>query len=491
MQPVNFNKFLLTILILFLIFPNFGKLNGDSNPSTAPANGGTSDLEEICQFDKLEEFEGSLSREEYRKILERCREYYEQISSQIEKDIEKTEKEKKTLQNKIYILKNKIKNLNYQIYQSNLMIKDLGIQIEDTKSSIEKTSLKIEDSKERLVNILRLIYEEDKKSTVEILLSGSELSDFFDNLMALEEISSKNQELLKEIKDLKSYLEGQKSSLDEERSDLEKIAVLQGLQKQESESTKKQQEYFLKLTEKEYQKYLKEKEEVEKRAAEIRARIFELIGVRKAVTYEQALEVAKYVASQIGIRPALLLGVLSQESKIGKNVGQCFLKNSSTGGGVVARTNKSISRVMNPKRDVPYFLEIIKELNQIKKLGLDPFETLVSCPMSFGWGGAMGPAQFIPSTWSLYYKDRVEELVGQVSDPWDFRDASIAAALYLKDGIKKYGTEGKAIQSYFCGSPRGTYWCRLYERNVLKLTQCHQEFIDKGTMSSECEALIF
>jgi len=304
-------------------------------------------------------------------------------------------------------------------------------------------------------------------------------------------ISSKNQELLKEIKTLKSYLEGQKESLDEEKGDLERVVTIQTLQKQESESTKREKDYFLGLTEAEYQKYLKEKEEVEKRAAEIRARIFELIGVREVVTYEEALEVAKYVASQIGIRPALLLGILSQESSIGKNVGQCYLKNPSTGEGVVAYNDKRLSRVMNPTRDVPHFLETIKELNSVKGLGLDAFETLVSCPMSFGWGGAMGPAQFIPSTWSLYYKDRVETLIGTIADPWDFRDASLAASLYLKDGINKYGSEGKAIQSYFCGSPRNTYWCRWYEKNVLKLAQCHQGFINNGIMSSGCESLIF
>jgi peptidoglycan hydrolase CwlO-like protein len=449
------------------------------------------DLASLCDLDQISELEKTLSKEEYRKILDQCRQYYEEISAQIEEDINKTAQEKETLQNKIYILRNKIKNLDYQIYQSNLMIKDLGIQIGDTQSSIDKTSLEIEDSKEKLADVLRLIYEEDQKTTIEILFSGPSLSDFFDNLMDLQSLSSKNQELLKEIKSLKSYLESQKISLDEEKEDLKRIVTIQTLQKQESETTKQEQEYFLKLTEAEYQKYLAEKTEVEKRAAEIRAKIFELVGVREVVTYEQALEVAKYVSSQVGIRPALLLGVLSQESSIGKNVGQCFLKNPSTGEGVVAYNGKAISRVMNPTRDVPHFLKIIEALNKEKGLGLDAYETLVSCPMSFGWGGAMGPAQFIPSTWSLHYEQRVEEFTGTTADPWDFRDASLAASLYLKDGIQKYGSEGKAIQTYFCGSPRNTYWCRWYEGNVLRLAQCHQGFIDKGTMSPDCEHLIF
>lgn len=429
-----------------------------------------------------------ISPTEERQALEEELKRLEAEIAQYDKEIQKTEQEKKSLENQIYILKNKIKKLDLQIYQSNVVINDLGLQVKDTEGSIEKTSLEIEKMKDRLTAILRTIYEEDQRSLVEILLSEG-ISDFFDNLVALEALNTKNQELLANIKSLKSSLEVQKQSLDEEKEDLEKQVVIQTLQKEEGEKTKKEQEYFLKLTEAEYQKYLKEKKETEKKAQEIRARIYELIGVRKVVTYEEALEVAKYATSQLGIRPALLLGVLSQESAIGRNVGQCYVKNSSTGSGIVAFNGKAIDKVMNPTRDIPRFLEIIKELNNQKGLALDPFETLVSCPMSFGWGGAMGPAQFIPSTWVLY-ENRVKEKTGNSADPWDLRDASLAASIYLKDGINKYSSEGKAVQAYFCGSAKNTYWCQWYEKNVLYLANCHQDFIDSGSMSLQCQEAI-
>lgn len=446
-------------------------------------------LEEVCQsIERIEEACQTLSDVECRQLLEKCAKYYEEKSAQIEEDITKTEQEKKTLQNQIYILRKRITNLDYQIYQSNLAIKDLGFQIEDTESSIEKTSLKIRDSRYQLANILQRIYEEDQKSLIEILLSEKELSDFFDDLMALEILNSKNQELLETIKSLKSSLESEKELLSEEKEDTERMVKIQALQKQESAKTKEEQEYFLKLTEAEYQKYLKEKEETEKKAAEIRAKIYELIGVRKEVTYEEALEVTKYAASRGGIRPALLLGVLSVESNIGKNVGQCYVKNFTTGEGVRVYDGKSL-KVMNPITQVPYFSEIIKELNAKKGLNLNPKETKVSCPAIYGeYAGAMGPAQFMPATWLKYgYKKRVEGLTGGIADPWDFRDASLAASLYLKDGIDKYGTEGNAVQSYLCGSPKNTYWCKWYEKRVLYFAQCHQTFIDTGVMSLKCQ----
>jgi len=442
-------KLLFFLLILFLIFPNFSVFSEEN-------------LEEICQLEKIEEQSNILSKEEYRKLLEKCQKYYEEKSEQIEKDISQTEKERKTLQNQISILKNKIKNLDYQIYQSNLMIEDLKLQVGDTENSIQQNSKKISDLKDKLKTILRLVYAQDHRSSLEILLAETKLSDFFGNLMALERVSSKNQELLKEIKTLKSYLEEQKASLDAEKEDLEKAVQIQTLQKQEGEKTKQEKDYFLKLTEAEYQKYLKEKEESQKRVAEIRKRVFELIGIPEAPTFGEAYEIAKYVEQITGVRPAFLLAVLTQESNIGKNVGQCYLKNPQTGEGVTIQNGKKIARVMNPQRDVPHFLTITKEL------GRDPFNTPVSCPMQYGWGGAMGPAQFIPSTW-IFYKERVRAITG-TADPWNIKDAFVAAALYLAEyGAAQQTAEAewRAAMIYFSGGTNLKF--RFYGDSVIKI----------------------
>ncbi len=419
-------------------------------------------LEEICQIDKIEEDCKKLSDSDCRKLLEKCDKYFQEKSAEIEKDIAKTGEEKRTLQNQIYILRNKIKQLDYQIYQNNLMIKDLGFQIGDTETSIEKTSLRIEDSKNQLASILQEVYEQDQRSMIEILLGEEELSDFFNNLVALEALNSKNQELLEDIKGLKINLEDQRQFLDEEKGELENIVEIQALQKQESAQTEQERDYYLKLTEAEYQKQLKEKEEVEASAAEIRSRIFELIGIPEAPTFGEAYEMAKYVESLTGVRPAFLLAVLTQESNIGKNVGQCYLKNSQTGAGEVAYNGRIVSRVMKPSRDVTPFLTITKEL------GRDPYNTPVSCPMSYGYGGAMGPAQFIPSTWMIY-RERLENTLGRPADPWDIKDAFLAASLYLSDyGAAKqtYNDEFNAALSYFAGpSWYKSRYKNIYERD--------------------------
>lgn len=405
------------------------------------------------------------STEEREALEAELKELEEQIA-QYEEDITKTKQEKKSLQNEIYILGKRIEQLDYQASRNNLIIKDLNFQIGDTQSSIDVTNLKIDEVKENLANILQLRYEEDQMSLLEIFLAEKSLADFFDDLMALEALNLETQDLLKDIKGLKGSLESQKYTMVEEKDDLENIVTIQLLQKQESAGAKKTQEYFLRLTEAEYQKYLREKEETERKAAAIEARIFELIGVPEAPTFGEALELAKYVEGITGVRPALLLAVLTQESNIGKNVGQCYLKNSKTGDGVVIYNGRKVSRVMKPmglsgrKGDTDDFLKITKEL------GKDHYSTPISCPMSYGWGGAMGPAQFIPTTWVIY-KDGVKAITGKPADPWNIKDAFLAAALYLKDygaGKQTYDSEFNAVLSYFAGPS----WYKSYYSNVYR-----------------------
>jgi membrane-bound lytic murein transglycosylase B len=172
------------------------------------------------------------------------------------------------------------------------------------------------------------------------------------------------------------------------------------------------------------------------------------MGVAKAPTFGEAYEIAKYVSEITGVRPAFLLAVLYQESRIGQNVGQCYLKNTTTGEGIKVDTGQKFLKVMNPVRDVPPFLQITKELVR------DPFGTVVSCPMSFGWGGAMGPAQFLPSTW-MRYRERISTIIKKIPDPWEIKDSFLASALYLADfGASEQipEKEWRAAMIYFAGT---------------------------------------
>lgn len=390
----------------------------------------------------------ALTPEQERIQLEEELRQLEKEISGIESSIELTQKEKQTLENKISIIRGQIRKLNLQIYQSNLLITDLRVQITDTSSSIEKTIDDIEFTKDQLGKTLQLLYEQDKSTIFEILLVGDRISDFFDGLAAFQALNERNKDLLEDVIDLSAYLKDQKESLESEKDQEENFVKIQTLQKQQSQAAQQEQENLLDVTkgkEAEFQKLLEDRET---RAQEIRSRIFELIGIPDAPTFGEAVEIAQAISAQTGIRPAFLLAVLTQESNLGKNVGQCYLKDVSSGSGVVISTGRVLSRVMKPSRDVQPFLQITRDL------GRDPFVTPVSCPLSYGYGGAMGPAQFIPSTWNIY-RAELNDILGKPADPWNVRDAFLASALYLVDlGANRdlYGAEWCAAVSYFSGN---------------------------------------
>jgi membrane-bound lytic murein transglycosylase B len=212
-----------------------------------------------------------------------------------------------------------------------------------------------------------------------------------------------------------------------------------------------------------------------------------MVGVSKVPTFGEALEIAKDVANTIGIRPAFLLAIISQESAIGKNVGQCVLVDETTGTGKRISSGATVIRVMKPTRDIQPFKQIVAAV------GKDPFNTPVSCWITAyvkgqpsGWGGAMGPAQFIPSTWNLF-TDRLKALLGRSADPWAIKDSFTAAALYLSDlgaSAKTTASEKTAASRYY-GAPGA------YASGVAARASCIQSFIDSGTMSSSCQDLIF
>ena len=419
-------------------------------------------------------------------LLQKCADYYDQQSTQLAADLTKTSAQKNTLQTAITKLKSKISGLTAQINQSTVMVKDLNIQISDTQVSINKTTAGIEDSQNQIATILQSVYEEDQKPTFVFLLEGS-LSDFFSNLAYLDNLNSEVSNLLDNTKNLKSYLQGQQVKMGDNVDQLQKTIALQKLQKQQNEQNKKEQDQYLQLTETQYQLQLKTKQLAEQKSAQIKALLFQVAGVSKAPTFGEALEVAKTVGAMVGIRPAFLLAEISQESAIGKNVGQCYLTDAATGAGKKVSSGAAIIRVMKPTRDVQPFIQITTAA------GRDPYKTPVSCwipayvsGVPTGWGGAMGPAQFIASTWNLF-TDRLKVILGHTADPWAIQDSFTAAALYLSDlgaSAQTSAKESAAASKYYGGSS-------AYARSVMTRAGCIQTFIDSGTMTTSCQNLIF
>lgn len=405
-----------------------------------------------------------------------ARQALEQELAEIERQIKAYEQqllqikgEKNTLQNKIRQLRNRQAALNLEIRATTLKISDLEKKMSVTLDDIARHEHILTSLRRQLGDYIRLIYQRDSFPFYYTFLLGGKLSDMLVDLEAYVQVSEGLQVLMNELKTTKAQLEAQAAILEEQRLENQNLLALSVLQQQTLASAVAEQNTLLKQTQGKESEYQKQLAANKQRAAEIRNRIYELLGVSQNITFGQAVEIATWVAKQTGVRAAFLLAVLTQESNLGKNVGTCNRPGDPPA--------KSWRVIMKPERDHEPWLAITKEL------GMNPDETPVSCPMrnkdgsQLGWGGAMGPAQFIPSTWQGY-KGRVSAITGNSpANPWDIRDAFVAAAILLKangaDGTRN--GDWKAAMRYFSGGTNPAY--SFYGDSVLELTAKYEEDI--------------
>jgi len=404
---------------------------------------------------------------EERAELEAELEELEEQIGEYEDTIAEYRKQGTSLQGEINALQAKIDKINLQIRAINLSLTQLNGEISNTTSRIGQVEDDIDKSKEALSALLRKTYVEDRRGLIEVLLSNPSLSEFFGSVNDLLAVQDSLRVAVEEFAELRDELIDQKELLALEREDVVALKEYQERQRGDVALARNEKDTLLEITkgkESEYQVLLLE---TQKTAAEIRSRIFELIGGGE-MTFEEAYDFAKFAEQATGVRAALILAVLDRESALGSNVGQCkYDKNPYYPD---RATNKT---TMHPTRDIPHFLNITNEL------GFDPDSTLVSCPIPSdgAYGGAMGPAQFIPSTWVLY-ADAVGDVTGSdPASPWRNGDAFVATGLLLKDNGAG-SDELLAAARYYCGWNVRYVCTNVYGRNVIDTATRFQQDIN-------------
>lgn len=376
-----------------------------------------------------------------------------------------------SLDRDIKLLNSNINKANLNIKAKNLQISRLGDGIADKTRTVKNLTTRIARERQSLAQLIRKTNELDQASLAEMLLSNEDLSSFFLDLDSFDSIRGGLKNSADALRSAKSENEAARDALEEKQNQERDVkAELERNKKlvQSNEVEKKRLLSITKNKEKEYSKVLIDRK---KRATEIRAALFALRDSGE-ISFGKAYDYSLVVSEKTGIRPAFLLAIFQQESNFGKNQGSCALKNTKTGAGVGIRTGRAIENVMKPSRDVPPFLTITS------RLGRDPFNTPVSCPQEVGYGGAMGAAQFIPSTWVLY-EDLITRALGtNAADPWNPRDAFMAAGFLLKDNGARsgsYSSERDAACKYFSGRKCSqSSWATTYGDQVMKRAETIQ-----------------
>jgi hypothetical protein len=375
--------------------------------------------------------------------------------------IENKQRESTTLERDISIIDAKVQKARLEIKARNLTIEGLKDDIDEKSKNIDSLIKKEEEEKKSLAELIRRVNEFDMVSPIELVLGYNNFSDFFVDMDSFDLIQGKMEDYFQDIKSTKNMTEKEKEDLESKKSEEEGLRTLQELEKKRSEQIENEKKKILKVTkgkEKEYQKVLSGRQ---KDAATIRSQLFILTG-SPSIPFEKAVEYANFAYRATGVRPAFLLGVIAEESNLGANVGKGNWK-----------TDMANSQCTKQREA---FVKITNEL------GLNPDLMPVSKKAWYGYcGGAMGPAQFMPTTWQLY-KSGVSSLTGHnPPNPWDPQDAFVAASLLLKDNGAVGGgsvAERRAALKYLAGSNWNKKSYSFYGDDVMELAAKYQEQIN-------------
>jgi len=394
--------------------------------------------------------------------------------------IQATQREATTLERDIDILAYTINRARNEIQKRALTIKKLGNDINAHEGELVKLSAQVKRMKTATGELLRRTNEMDERSLAEIVLSESQLSDAFADGQSFAYIEEALHASFDELRKTREAVELAKAKLKDSHSEESKQKGLKEIEERRTKEQEREKNRLLSLTKKEEEAYQAELRKKQAIALEIKNKILKLTAGGE-LRFEEALNIARVAEAGTGVRSALVLSILTQESGlggvIGANLGRCFYNTP---------WNNNAGTVMS-NRQKPSFLAIMREL------GMNPDTTPVSCPIvSDGqYGGAMGPSQFMPTTWwdldtETGYKRRVGKVTGaNPPSPFNNVHAFTATALYLSDSISgcsisfgdTYNREACAGAKYYAGGNWSKYM-KSYGASVANRAAEFQKDID-------------
>jgi len=384
----------------------------------------------------------------------------DQAEEKLREELEKLEEQQAAVQESLNTQKSKsatiardVNILGDQIYSAELKIRQKNLEISKLSDTIElknQTVLELEEkrerSKEALSELIKQTNEIDQTSLPEIILGNKTLTDFFVDLDSYTHIQNQLEDLFDQIREIKGETEKEKVELAEKQNEEQDAKYQIQVEKNVIDIKKDEVDGLLSLSkqaEGTYESILAQKRA---EASAIRTALFQLRD-SDGIPFGEALEYAQRAERSTGVRAAFILAILTQESNLGKNVGTCNLPGQPD--------EKKWYTIMPGPNDNSWRDDQTIYKRIVKELGLDVDSMPLSCPWQGGWGGAMGPSQFIPVTWDSY-SARIADAMGvKVANPWDPEHAIMATSLYVKDlgaAAGGYTAERTAALKYYSGS---------------------------------------
>ncbi len=404
-------------------------------------------------------------------IAQACRDYAEETAKLkvLQGQLAAQKSKSGTLQSNVNKIISQINTTQTKLKDKIASIGKLSKEIGEKQKAIMSLSGELDREHDSLAQLVKRTNELDQKGAAYVVLSAQSVTDFYQDLDDFLAVKQSLYASVNHIKEIKGLTEDQKETLEDKQEQAKDAKNALESEKSKLAATQKEAKVLLDTSKTEEQRVASTVAEQQKKVSAIESKLFSFAGGNtKAIQFKDAYMYAKDASAATGVRPALILAILTQESNLGANVGTCNRAGDPP--------SKSWVNVMHPTRDQPAFKRITTAL------GLNIDTTPVSCPYGGGYGGAMGPSQFIPSTWEMY-QGKVAAALGKSSaNPWIARDAIMATGMLMKANGATGGeaAERNAACRYYSGrscdgkKPLNSF----YGNSVMALARTVQADID-------------
>ncbi len=355
------------------------------------------------------------------------------------------------LQDEMSKTQDKIAKTQQQLNQSQSALYVNQVQVYNTKSVIQQVEADIADKEQQITNLSQqedlnkallegyveeLYYQAQEDPLIQLAVTSIDLNGLTSNTDNMISIKEKILETLDDIGSNKSQLASDQADLSKQKQQHEQLLAQQTAQQGQIVSDIQDTQATL--------------QELQQKMAKLQSDLSSLLGTNVSVS---DVKTAAGIASKAtGVRKSFILAELMQESGMGRYTGGCTYKNAHM-----------------HSYDIPVFKKIMTSLHY----GLN--DKKVSCPGSGGgYGGAMGIAQFVPTTWGgsdgkSGYIPYISSATGHnPPDPWSVIDGVMGMAKKLADaGATSKKGEYAASMIYYCGTshPTNTYPGRVNDCN--------------------------
>ncbi len=127
--------------------------------------------------------------------------------------ISATRKQQASLKNEISIYDNQIKSTKLQIEANETNIEDVNLQVDELQKQIDRRVKEIEENKKVLKQLILELNELGNNSFIQLALGTGDFSGFLDELQYTNSLQDKVYQIVQNIKEVKSKLEGEQKDL--------------------------------------------------------------------------------------------------------------------------------------------------------------------------------------------------------------------------------------------------------------------------------------